>query len=125
MSGTARTIRGVAVRRHHDLSLKCKRTISGGVEIVYLEPQRDTVAVRVRGRVADPCVVVADIERMQLEHEPAASQEPLVLLTSMPAVAAEKLTIEATTPLDFRHRDQRLWTHGRGVGLRRTHVSFG
>jgi hypothetical protein len=39
------------------------------VEVVDLEPERDAVAVRPRRRVADPAVVVPDVEAVQLQHE--------------------------------------------------------
>src|ERR1700686_740418 len=108
MVRTAGTVRRVAVRGQYDLSLQRLGTPDGGVEVVDLEPQRNAVAVRARRRITDLAVVVADIEGMQLEHERAVANQPLVLLPAVRALAGKKLLVEETAPSDIGDRDERV-----------------
>jgi hypothetical protein len=115
MVRTAGTVRRIAVRREDDLSSQLVRATDGSVEVIDLEPQRKTIPVGLGRRITDLAVMMLDVKRVQLEHEPAIAKQPFVLLPTMPALAAEKHLVEATTPRDISHRDQRLGTHGREV----------
>jgi hypothetical protein len=115
MGRTTGTIGWIPVLGQHDLSPLRLRTANGGIEVLHLEPQRDAVAVGARRGIANLAVMVLDIEGMQLEHKRAVANQSLVLVATVPALAPEKLLVEAAAPHDIRHRDQRLGTHGREV----------
>jgi hypothetical protein len=57
------------VRREHDVGTKSRRALDRFVEVVDLEPERYAVPVRPGRGVADPAVVVLDVEAVQLQHE--------------------------------------------------------
>jgi hypothetical protein len=69
MVGPAGSVGRIAVRREHDVGTKPCGALDRIVEIVDLEPERHAVAVRPRRGVADPAVVVLDVEAVQLQHE--------------------------------------------------------
>jgi hypothetical protein len=115
MVRTAGTVRRVTVRRQDDLSSQRPRAIHRGVKVIDLKPQRDTVAIGLGREIADLAMVMLDVEGVQLEHEHAVAKQPLVLLATVPALAVQKLLVEATGPRDVSHRDQGLGTHRREV----------
>jgi hypothetical protein len=57
------------VRREHNLGTKPCGALDRIVEVVDLEPERHAVAVGPRPGVADPAVVVLDVEAVQLQDE--------------------------------------------------------
>jgi hypothetical protein len=49
--------------------------LDGSVEVVDLEPQSDAVPIRSRRRVADPAVVMLELEAVELQQKrPVANQ---------------------------------------------------
>lgn len=86
--------------------LQRPRTLDGCVEIIDLEPQRQTIA-KERDRITKMLVVV-DLPRMKLQRDLAPRHHLLVLVTPMSAGAAEQLTVPAAACRDVAHADQRL-----------------
>jgi hypothetical protein len=81
VAGAAGAIRRIAVRRSYHLGSERFGSPDRVVEVVDLEPQRDTVAVW-RGRgITDRAVVVLDVEPVQLHHERAIVDQALVTTT--------------------------------------------
>ncbi len=56
------------------------------VEVIQLEPEDHTVS-NGKGRVTQRSVVMRDIPLVQLQNEPVARIEPLVMLAAMPTRA--------------------------------------
>src|SRR5438477_7741320 len=96
MGGAAGTVRWIAMRRQDDFRAKRVSAPNGGVEVLDLEPERQSVSVRARGGVADAAVMVFDVECMELQHQGPAAQQTLVLLAAVSALTAEELLVEAT-----------------------------
>jgi len=85
---TARLALGrVAVHGEHDVGAELAGPGDGLVEVLDLEPQQHPVAADQRG-VADRPVVVVDLEVVQLEDEPVAVDQTLVLLPAVVAATA-------------------------------------
>jgi hypothetical protein len=88
------------MRRSHHFSVERFGALDGPVKVVGLEPERDTVAVRSRRGVANPAVVVLDVEPVQLQHERPVMEKALVLLAGVPALTPEQLLVEPTASGD-------------------------
>jgi hypothetical protein len=98
-----------------DIGAKRLGATNNLIEIVDLEPERDAVAVRPQRRIADPAVVVFDVEVVQLQHERSVAEQTLVLLPAVAALATEQLLVPATAAWDIGDADQGLGTDGRRV----------
>jgi hypothetical protein len=61
---------------------------NGRIEIVDLKPQQNAVAIRLAGRIADPTMMMFDIESVQLENQNALRNQSLVFFPSVRALAA-------------------------------------
>src|ERR1700726_954751 len=57
--------RRITVARQENVRLHLHRTGNGGIEIVHLKPEQDAIAVGLVRGIADPAVVMFDIEPMQ------------------------------------------------------------
>ena len=101
----------VAVRRQNDLDPELHGPPDGGVEVIELEPQEHTVAVRASVCVADGAVVMLDVPGVQLKDELAVDGQPLVLRAAVRALAAEQALIPAAARLDVLDGDQGLRAH--------------
>jgi hypothetical protein len=110
MRRSPRAIGRVPVRWPDHVGVERCCPIDRLVEVVDLEPERHTVAVWSRRRVADLAVVVVDVEAVQLESECPAMEQALVLLPTVSALAVEQLLVPATAARDVGDRDQRLRT---------------
>jgi len=53
--------------RQEDVRLHRYGTSNGRIEIVHLKPQQDAIAVWLVGWIADPAMVMFDVESMQLK----------------------------------------------------------
>ena len=116
MGRTARLALGrVAVHGEHDLGSELAGPGDGLVEVLDLEPQQHPVAADQRG-VADRPVVVVDLEVVQLEDEPVAVDQTLVLLPAVVAATAQETLVPAAAGLDVDDGEQGLWAHGRMLG---------
>ena len=111
VGGPAGAVRRVAMRRPHHLGAERGGSPDCVVEVVELEPQREAVAVWARRRIADPPVVVLDVEPVQLHHKLAVVNEAFVLVPPVPALAAEQRLIPAAAAFDVADADEWLWTH--------------
>jgi len=76
-----------------DLHSHTKRAAYGSVEVVQLEPQNDAISVWSKGRISERTMIVFRIPSVQLQNELVARHEALILVTPMPARAAEKLLV--------------------------------
>jgi hypothetical protein len=83
----------------------------GGIEIVYLKPQQDSIAVRFGVCITDAAMVMGHIPFMQLQYQPASSDQALVLRAAMRALAAKQPLIPAAACLNILRTDKWLWTH--------------
>jgi len=110
--------RWVAVARQEDVRLHLHGTSHRGIEIVHLEPEQDAIALGLVRWIADPTVVVFDIEPMQLQDQNVLRDQPLVFRSAVPAVAAQQSLIPAAARLDVTHCNKRLWAHPGVVATR-------
>jgi hypothetical protein len=62
VSGAAGALRRIAVRRSHHLGAERLGSLDRVVEVVGLEPQGEAIPVGARRGIADPAVVVLDLE---------------------------------------------------------------
>ena len=81
------------------------------IEVVDLEPQQDTVAVRPIIGIADWSVVVCDLEAVQLEYQYTVRDQPLVVRPAVRTVTAEEVLIPTTARFHIGGGYQRLGTH--------------
>src|SRR5215218_2651380 len=103
---------GVAVRWSDDGRGEPLGALHGRVEVGDVaEPQQDAVA-DLAVRVADAPVVVLDLAVVELQHQHAVGEQPLVLWAAVVALQAEELLIPAAGGLDVAHREHGLRLSG-------------
>jgi len=97
------------VRGENDLGLQITCASHGVVEVVDLEPHEDAVARGLRAGITEVGVIVLDVPRVQLEDQPIAGDEALVLASPVCARASEQ-------PLIPRLAASTSWTASKGCG---------
>jgi hypothetical protein len=108
----ALAVRGVAVRRADDRRGQAVGPGDHGVEVGDLaQPDQHPVADGGLG-VADRAVVVLDVRLVQLQHQDAVGQQPLVVGPAVVADQAEQVLVPAAGGLDVADGEH-------GLGLRR------
>jgi hypothetical protein len=83
-----------------DLHAHFSRAPDHCVKVVDLEPQQDTVSVRLVVTIADPAVMVFHFEAVQLKDKLAIGDQLLVLGASVIAAAAQQTLIPPATRFD-------------------------
>ena len=96
----------------HDLGVHFGRALHDRVEVIHLEPEQHTVAVRSVGAVADGTVMVFDFKAVQLEDERAILHQLLIVPAAVSPAAAQQTLIPPAAGFDIRDADERLRTHG-------------
>ena len=114
MVRTALAVRRIPMPRQHNVGLQFRGARRGGIEVVDLEPEQDAVAIRPVVAIAEGTVVVRDVERVQLHHQPVTVYEPLVLGPAVVAAAPEEPLIPPAAGFDVRHDEERLGSHRSG-----------
>lgn len=104
-------VRRVAVAGENDLGLESRDPARNLIKVVDLKPEQDTVAIGPVSRITDWIVVVSDAKTMQLEDEHAIGNQPLILGSTVRALAAEEVLVPAAARFDIGHRNERLGTH--------------
>lgn len=94
-----------------DLSLHFGGADNGRVEVVHFKPEEHAVSMR-ELRIADGAVMMLHVPTMQLKHQPAVRNEPLILAAAMVAFATEETLIPAAARLNIAHANEGLWSHG-------------
>lgn len=97
--------------RQHYFGLHFLDSAQCGVEILYLEPEQEPVAVRLVIGVADPAMMVFHVEAVQLKDQAPIRDKAFVLSSAMRAPASEQLLIPPAARLDVAYRDEWLRTH--------------
>src|SRR5262249_18465216 len=83
----------------------------GCVDVVYLEPEQQTVPRRHVVRIADASVMMLHFPAVQLHHQLAGMDETFVVRPAMCAFAIEQALIPPAARLDILHANQRLRSH--------------
>ena len=96
----------------HNLGAHFGGALDDRVEVIHLEPEQHTIAVRPVGAIADGAVMVFDFKAVQLEDERAILHQLLIVLAAVSPAAAQQALIPAAAGFDIRHTDQRLGAHG-------------
>ena len=86
---TGLSLRWIPVGRQNDFGSKLTGALDCGVEVPDLKPQQNSVAVRPSLGIAHGTVVMVDIPSVQLEDQLALDGQPLVLRTTVLALAPE------------------------------------
>jgi hypothetical protein len=97
--------------RLHHVHVHVGRASDSGIDIIDLEPEKDTVAIWSGLRITNPPVVVLDVPPVQLEDQCTVGNEPLVFAAAVVAPAAQEALVPSAARLDIAHADQRLGTH--------------
>src|SRR5689334_8049013 len=100
----------VAMAGHDDFSAQRFGPGACSVEIVYLEPKKQTVSRWHVVRVADLPVMMFHVPAVQLHHEPAGMDEAFVGRPAMIALAVEQPSTPSAAGLDIPNANQRLWS---------------
>jgi len=74
--------------RQNDFRLQFRGAGNGRVEVVNFKPQKHAVASR-EFPVTDRTMMVLHLPVMQLKHQPAIRNEPLIIWTAMVTLAAK------------------------------------
>jgi hypothetical protein len=83
-----RCLGGISMTRQYDFSVKFHGPGGGGIEVIDLEPQQDSVpATRIVG-VANPSVMIFLVPVVQLKNEPSLNLQPFVV---RPAVRTDAI----------------------------------
>ncbi len=101
---------GVDVWLYDNLGARAASPLHGGVEIIYLEPQYDTVSGCCRPGV-DEVGMVLLVPRMQLQQQPARARDPIVHVAMAvfgKGVSPKQFGVPATARPNIAHRDERL-----------------
>jgi hypothetical protein len=88
MIRSAVAIRWVSMSGVDDLYAHFFGAFDDCLEIIYLEPQQNTIAVGLVITITDPSVMVLNIEAVQLKNELTVRDQALVLGAPMIALAA-------------------------------------
>ena len=78
---------------HDDLHAHFSRALHDPVEVVYFEPQQNTVSVRLVLTIADQAMIVFHLKAVQLKDKAAVRNQALVFSTAVVAPAAEQTLI--------------------------------
>ena len=97
--------------RHHDLNTHLGRARHDRIKIVYLEPQQDTVSVRLVIEITNRTVIVFYSEAVQLKNKLAIENQLLIFRAPMIALAAQQTLIPATDLFHIGYSNERLRTH--------------
>jgi hypothetical protein len=113
--GTAFAIGRVTMAGQNDLDAHFGSALHYRVEIIHLEPEQHTIAVRLVGAIGDGAVMMFDFKAVQLQDNltARAREELLVLRTAVAAGGSEQALIPAAAAFDVRDTDERLGAHGR------------
>lgn len=97
--------------RHDHLGLQFPCARRCRVEVVEFKPEQHAISVRRDLWISDAAVMVLHIPVVQLKNQPAARDQPLILLPAMRTLTAEQTLIPATACLDVPDANKRLWVH--------------
>lgn len=91
----------VAMTGHDDLSAEKLDPSDCGVEVVYLEPEKQAVARRQVVGIANASVVMFLLPAVKLQDQLAAVDEPFVVWSAVVALAVEQLLVPAAACFDI------------------------
>jgi hypothetical protein len=97
--------------RPHHLDAHFSGALHHRVEIIHLEPQQHTIAVRSIRAIADRAVMMFDFKTMQLQYEPAIFHQLLVLSAAVSPAATQQMLIPPAAGFHIRYTDKWLWAH--------------
>jgi hypothetical protein len=96
----------------HNLDSHFCGALHDRVEVIHLEPEQHTIAVRSVGSIANRAVMVLDFKAVQLQHEPAILHQLLILFATVGSAATQQALIPAAAGFDIRDTNERLGAHG-------------
>ena len=100
----------VDMRLFEDLGVKSTRALDRRVEVIDLEPQKDTVAIRRVLGIAHVWILVS-VPVMQLKDQLTAAEQSLVFAPTVSALAIQQPPIPPAARFDVGDRNERLRAH--------------
>ena len=94
----------------NDFGFRLESTRMSGVEIVHFEPQERAVSGR-NVWIANGAVMIVPVPAVQLKNEAPLRNEPLIIRSTMGALAVEQMLIPAAAGLDIADANERLRAH--------------
>ena len=85
----------------------CSRLLN----VIDLEPKKQTITLRFGFGIANESVMIFDIPPMQLQHQFTRDDDSLVVWSAMSALAIEQATLPEAARDDVGHANQRLRSH--------------
>src|SRR5262249_25954474 len=101
----------VPVTGHDDFSTQPFGSFDCGVDVVYLEPEKQTVARRHVVRITDAPVVMLLPPGWRLQSHLTGMDKSFVVRPAVVTQAAEQPLIPSAARLDISDANQRLWPH--------------
>jgi hypothetical protein len=98
--------------RFDNVRLHLRGSGDGGVEVVDLEPEKDSVPIGLILGITDSSVVVCDLEVVELEDQGVVRDQSLVFRAAVVAPTAEETLVPAAACFDVGDGNQGLRTHG-------------
>ena len=96
----------------HDLDTHFGNSPHHRIEVIHLEPEQHTIAVRPVGGIADGTVMMLDLKAVQLQDELAILHQLLIVPAAVSSAAAQQMLIPPAAGFDIRDTDERLGAHG-------------
>ena len=93
-----------------NLGLQFLSTRHGRVEVADFKPQEHAVSGRDVG-IANATMMMLDFPAVQLKHQPALRNEPVIIRAAVVTSTAQKPLIPATARLNIVHANQGLRSH--------------
>lgn len=112
MSGSTRTLRGIAHGTDLDGGAELGGTDDRSIEVVHFEPQQHPMTQRTDVGLTQRAVMVLDLPTVQLEHETSVGvDEPFVVGSAVVAPCTEKMLEPPARGLDVVDGEKRLRPH--------------
>jgi hypothetical protein len=102
----------VAMAGQNDLHTHFGRALHYRLEVLHLEPQQYTVAVRPVVAVSDGTMMMLGFKAVQLQDELAVLNELLIFTAAMSPATAQQSAIPSAAGFDVGDADERLRTLG-------------
>ena len=96
---------------HDNLGVHVRGTSHGGIEFVdlQLKPEEHAVSVWFKTGIADGAMIVVGLPIVQLQDQPPAGNEALVVGPAMGTLTAKQTLKPATARFDIAYADEGLW----------------
>jgi len=96
--------------RQDNLRLEFLSTNYGGVKVLDLKPQQDSISMS-QFRIPNGAVMMIDVPAVQLQEQLAMRHQLLVLASAMAALASQEPLVPATARFNISNTNEGLWSH--------------